>query len=216
VTDRDFRVRLEARAHRAEVAVDSKLVDQLAAYYQLLRHWNQRINLTALALEPLSDDALDRLFVEPLSAARHLSELPSESWFDLGSGGGSPAIPLLLARPEMRLTMVEARERKGAFLGEVVRALNLEARVEIDRFQDVAERRASEAGLVTARAVKMDSNLSTAAGELLMSDGLLAIFASVRPEIGADFRRSGSWPLFSGGTAQLFAFRRVPRGTNGR
>ena len=36
---------------------------------------------------------------------------------DVGSGGGSPAIPLKLALPRLRLTMVEAKARKSAFLG---------------------------------------------------------------------------------------------------
>ena len=72
--------------------------DSLDAYYRLLARWNRTINLTALSLDPLADEALDRLFIEPLAAAPYIREAldvtPLSVWFDLGSGGGSPAIPL--------------------------------------------------------------------------------------------------------------------------
>ena len=45
---------------------------------------------------------------------------------DVGSGGGSPAIPLKLAVPRLSLTMVEAKARKSAFLREAIRHLGLE------------------------------------------------------------------------------------------
>ena len=49
-------------------------------------------------------------------------------WFDIGSGGGSPAIPLKLARPTLPLPMVESKTRKAVFLREAVRALGLARR----------------------------------------------------------------------------------------
>ncbi len=60
---------------------------------------------------------------------------------DVGSGGGSPAIPLKLAVPRLRLTMVEAKARKSAFLREAVRHLGLEQRsVETARYEELLAR----------------------------------------------------------------------------
>ena len=89
----DFRDRLLARAHRAGLTLLPSTLDALGAYHSLLTRWNKRINLTSLPLEPLTDHSLDRLIVEPLMAAEYVEDRPIR-WFDLGSGGGSPAIPL--------------------------------------------------------------------------------------------------------------------------
>lgn len=69
--------RLEAaRADSGPVPLFQELSElhfaQFERYFDLLRHWNRRINLTSLSLETLSDQAIDRLFVEPLCAARFL------------------------------------------------------------------------------------------------------------------------------------------------
>ena len=61
--------------------------------------WNRKINLTALT-DP--DEAIDRLLLEPLVAARYLPVPGEPSLMDIGSGGGSPAIPLKLATPAPR------------------------------------------------------------------------------------------------------------------
>ena len=80
------------------MALDEALLTRLEIYYRLLSRWNTKINLTALPLEDLTDHAVDRLLIEPLAAARFVPESPL-TWFDLGSGGGSPALPLKLVRP---------------------------------------------------------------------------------------------------------------------
>src|SRR5206468_1311667 len=108
----------------AGVPVGEDLADQLAAYLALLSRWNKKINLTALDVATPSDDAVDRLIVEPLAAARLL--VPEDrTCIDVGSGGGSPAIPLKIAVPRLQMLMVESRARKAAFLNEAVRQLEL-------------------------------------------------------------------------------------------
>src|SRR6516164_7658019 len=117
-------MRLLLRSEKASVKVSEEAIEQLGRYFELLAKWNAKINLTALPLDPPTRETLDRLFVEPLAAARYFPRDPV-AWFDLGSGGGSPAIPLKILHPEASLTMVEARVRKAAFLREAVRGLVL-------------------------------------------------------------------------------------------
>jgi 16S rRNA (guanine527-N7)-methyltransferase len=102
VAPRDFSTRLIRRAARAGLALNDDLTERLAAFHALLSRWNQKINLTSLA-DP--DESIDRLILEPLLAARHVP-VTATRLMDVGSGGGSPAIPLKLALPHLQLTMV--------------------------------------------------------------------------------------------------------------
>src|SRR5207248_608512 len=101
--------------------------------------------------------------------------------FDLGSGGGSPAIPLQLARPAQRLVMVESRQRKAAFLREVVREVPVTAaEVEVSRIEDVAgdPHNAGLADLITVRAVRMEASLISWIQGLLRFDGQAVLFGA--------------------------------------
>ncbi len=162
------------RTEAAGLEIPPDVLSSCAGYLDLLSTWNQRINLTALPLSPATPQAIDRLIVEPLLAAPFLE--PDSAWADLGSGGGSPALPLKIARVQTTLTMVESKERKSAFLREVIRVLHVvRANVFTGRFED-----AELVGLdaVTIRAVKLDASAVSVVGRMLRKDGLLLIFGS--------------------------------------
>lgn len=152
---RDLKTRLARRAQKSGVFIPDDLSDRLLAYYELLARWNRKINLTALN-DP--DEAIDRLLLEPVMAARHL---PSGALriLDVGSGGGSPAIPLKLAAPHSTLSMVEVKARKSAFLREAIRTLELtNSTVETSRYEELLARpELHEAfGLLTLRAIRVE------------------------------------------------------------
>ena len=190
MTSLEFRDRLARRARRAKAPLTLAMLGPLEAYFRLLTLWNSKINLTALPLEAPTDETFDRLLVEPLAAAPHLEggqtggrrgvTHPSDPkvWIDLGSGGGSPAIPLLIARPTLALTMIESKTRKAAFLREAVRAVGVTASVVDERFEDLAQRAefAHVADIVTVRAVKADPALFETAIQMLKDTGRLFLF----------------------------------------
>ncbi|HEY7284937.1 MAG TPA: RsmG family class I SAM-dependent methyltransferase [Vicinamibacterales bacterium] len=213
---RDFIEKLEKRCALSNVALPRAAVESLAVYFDLLAKWNARINLTSLQLTPLADEALDRLFVEPLAA---LPYVPAESvnWFDLGSGGGSPALPLKIGWGLGALTMVEVKARKAAFLREVLRRLNLQgACVEHGRFEDVARDHRGTAHLVTVRAVRSDATLNSAVVDLLGFEGrLLTFVSSPAPAKLPGLEHLETVLLLKGRSSYLSVYRRlVPRGTS--
>ena len=172
---RDFPTRLSRRATRAGVFVTEELADGLIAYYELLVRWNRKINLTSLEN---SDEAIDRLLLEPLIAARYLPALSSKV-MDVGSGGGSPAIPMKLATPGIELTMVEVKARKSAFLREACRHLHLEhTRVENARYEELLARpELHEAhDVVCLRAVRVESKVLLTLQAFLKPGGTLMLF----------------------------------------
>lgn len=174
---RGFRTRLVRRARRAGVDLPVPLAERLVAYYELLELWNRKINLTAID-EP--DEAIDRLLVEPLLAARHLPAT-ARSVLDVGSGGGSPAVPVKLARPDLSLTMVESKARKAAFLWEVVRQLRLTGvHVEAARYEELLTRPDLHEAfdVITLRAVKIDARIMMNLQAFLKPGGSFGLFRS--------------------------------------
>jgi 16S rRNA (guanine527-N7)-methyltransferase len=178
VTSREFRQQLARRARKADITIKDDLLDRLEAYYRLLARWNERINLTSLPLSAPTDATFDRLLVEPVAAARFVPD-GRLNWFDLGSGGGSPAIPMKLVHSDAGLTMVETKTRKAAFLREAIRTLMLQGTDVLDvRFESLAASPDSfrVADLVTVRAVKVDATLIDTVARLLRPKGQFLLF----------------------------------------
>lgn len=214
MTRLEFRDRLARRTRRAKAPIALNMLDPLEAYFRLLAQWNAKINLTALPLDAPTDETFDRLLVEPLGAARQIPTHTPSVWFDLGSGGGSPAIPLKIARPALRLTMIESKERKGAFLREAVRALGLtETSVETERFEVAAARPefSGTGDIVTVRAVKADAELFETAGRMLKAGGRLLLFRPAHsPSVDPPgFQRVTTVPLIDLPQSFLSVYRRL-------
>ncbi len=175
MSSRDVRSRLVRRAAKANLFLPGELADRLAAYYDLLSRWNRKINLTSI---DNVDEAIDRLLLEPLAAVRHFPG-PVHRLMDVGSGGGSPAIPFKLALPDTALTMVEVKARKSAFLREAIRQLRLEkAEVETTRFEELLARpELHEAyDLLSLRAVRAETRVLTSLQAFLAPGGSLVLF----------------------------------------
>ncbi|MFN7982015.1 MAG: RsmG family class I SAM-dependent methyltransferase [Vicinamibacterales bacterium] len=193
--------RIAARLARRGLVVSESSLWSLSAYLQHLARWNRRVNLTAIPLCPsVSAAAIDKLLVEPVVATSLLACAP-RTWFDLGSGGGSPAIPLRIVWRAGRLTMVESREKKGAFLRDAVRELQLASTiVETCRFEDLAT--SGSVDLITLRAVRIDAPLVSLFDSLLAPGGqILAFGGSIDSPL---FPRVASADLPDGSLLSLF------------
>ena len=173
---RDFQRTLKRRAQRAGVTLTAPVAERLEVYYALLARWNARINLTALNLTS-GDEAIDRLLVEPLIAARSV-KATDVRLIDIGSGGGSPAIPLAIAAPNLVLTMVESKVRKSAFLREAIRTLELNADVQTHRYESLlAEPGMHEfADILSLRAVRVDLRTLVGLQAFLKPGGRMFLF----------------------------------------
>jgi 16S rRNA (guanine527-N7)-methyltransferase len=195
MSTRELRERIRKRAKRTGLDISAPIVEGLEAYYALLTKWNAKINLTSFQLEPGGhDDAIDRLLIEPVIAAQHVAP-GAISAIDVGSGGGSPAIPLLLALPRLNLRMVESKTRKAVFLREALRELNLaHGAVETSRFEELLTRPELHEGLdlVTLRAVRVEPRTLVSLQAFLKPAGQLFLF---RGPGGVDVSESLTPPL---------------------
>src|SRR5436190_24083609 len=122
---------------------------RLELYKQTLLTWNQKINL----IGPEAREHLDEHIAEALAAAAILQ--PKGDVLDFGSGGGLPAIPMAIVSPEARFHLVEADQKKWAFLKHVARECRLNAVIHGDRLDRALKRFPPDIrfSLVTSRAV---------------------------------------------------------------
>src|SRR5262245_14299545 len=110
---------LDAGLGELQLALPPSSRQKLIAYLELLVKWNKTFNLTAIRdpLQMVSAHLLDSLAV--------LRELPAGRLADIGSGAGVPGIPIAIAEPQRSIVLVEANQKKGAFLRQAVIELDL-------------------------------------------------------------------------------------------
>ena len=144
----EFDKALAERAGRFGVELDEGVRARLGDYFELVAVWNPRLHLVA-PCAPAEFAA--RHVLESLTALPYLPA--GATVLDVGSGAGLPAIPCLVARPDLQAVLVEASQKKSVFLREALSRLNLSARgrVVAERFEQVAP---PPADCLTCRAIE--------------------------------------------------------------
>jgi 16S rRNA (guanine527-N7)-methyltransferase len=216
---REFQDRLTRRARRVGIALDADLKTKLETYFRLLSVWDRKINLTGFNLTDPTPEALDKLLIEPLLAARHVS-VSATRMIDIGSGGGSPAIPMLLATPALRAGLVEAKTRKSVFLREAVRALDMhDTEVLTARYEELLARpELHEAhDVLTIRAVRIEARVLMNLQAFVKPSGEIFLFRSgsttpsaVTPPLAFKV----AYPLLETQGSSLFVLEKRPVGVH--
>lgn len=103
-------------AHRWSLFPSQDVAERIWLYFSRLLEWNVRVNLTgARSMASLIGDHLP----DSLAVSRFVP--PGSDVVDVGSGGGLPAVPFSIIRPDCRVTLLEPRAKRIAFLNMAVR-----------------------------------------------------------------------------------------------
>lgn len=178
------------RLRAAFPALQETALERLSFYGDFLAEYNQKVNLTAIT-DP--EGILVKHFEDSLALLPYLPEEKTISLADVGTGAGFPGVVLLIARPDLSLTLIEATEKKLRFLELLLSHLSLSAQL--------CHRRAEEAGrdpafreafdAVSARAVASLSVLSEYCLPLVKPGGrFLAMKSMLAQKELADSRRA--------------------------
>lgn len=137
-----------------------EVLAKLEAYLDLILKANETTNLTAIRHR---EQAWSRLIVDSLTPLPGLPEDPPETGevklIDIGTGAGLPGIPLAIARPDIKVTLIEATGKKIVFLQSVIDALELSNTTAV-------QERAENVGQDSAHRGKYDVAVSRAVGPM--------------------------------------------------
>ncbi len=183
------------------------VIDSLYACYHELGRWNERLNLIGSGT---AGEILARHFGESLAALPFLRSGPLEG-LDLGSGAGFPGLVLAAARPDLKMTLVEARERKWAFLLSAARRASLSCRC-----LNVRVRLPLPSGLpesldvITSRALRLDPDVWEAlAGRLGKAGRVLLWVGQQNPDLPTALVACGDVKLAGSERRRILVLRRA-------
>ena len=164
------------RAGLAALALPDRIAPPLLAYLELLMRWNRAYNLTAVR-DP--GEMVPRHLLDSLAMQPHLGAIGTLA--DLGTGPGLPGIPLAIATPGLRVTLVESNGKKARFLREAVRTLGLD-NAEVAESRIEALQRPGAFDAITARALATLPQILAFGGHLLAPGGKLLAMKGARPD----------------------------------
>jgi 16S rRNA (guanine527-N7)-methyltransferase len=170
---------------------ESRLVEGVQAYVDLLLHWNRSISLTTVT-EP--EEIVRFHFGESFFAASCMPITPGRL-ADVGTGAGFPGLALKMLIPSLELTLIESNARKAAFLAEVVRKLSLNRvhifRGRMDEFEDGPSLAPSATfDFITARAFGQFDSLLVWARARLEASGRIVLWLG-QEDVAAISKKSG-------------------------
>lgn len=136
---------LSANESAYDVELSAAAMAKLEKFYSVLIHWNERLHLVALCSP---EEFATRHVLESLLLVKHL---PANTKIaDIGSGGGLPIIPCLIARPDLDATLIESSKKKAVFLREALKTVGRSATIIPRRFEEI---KAPDVSFVTSRAL---------------------------------------------------------------
>lgn len=133
------------------VNLDSKQLEQLNKYYQLLVEWNKVMNLTGITEEK---DVYLKHFYDSLTIVKVIDLEKEDTLCDVGTGAGFPGMVLKIVYPNLKVTLVDSLQKRITFLQKVIDELELK-NIELvhSRVEDFAKKNRESFDIVTARAV---------------------------------------------------------------
>ena len=192
--------------------------EQFDIYARLLVEWNEKMNLTAIT-EPT--DIVIKHFVDSLALLDY-AEIPNgASIIDVGTGAGFPTVPLLIARPDIKLTLMDSLNKRLTFLSAVLDEIDLSAELVHSRAEDLGKdaNYREQYDFATARAVAPMNVLSEyclpfvkVGGEFIALKGSnddVSPAENAIKELGGELKNAVSYKLPNGDSRSIAIVKKI-------
>lgn len=174
MTKEEFLLELE----KLGITLTSYQQEQLKNFYHLLISWNEKINLTRITSE---NEVYLKHFYDSLTITKVIDLNKVNTLCDVGTGAGFPGIVLKIVYPNLKITLVDALQKRVNYLNEIIKELNLSDIVAIhSRGEDLKEKY----DVVTARAVANITKLLNYTMHLVEENGVfIAMKGNITEEL---------------------------------
>lgn len=135
---------------KCNIKLSQDKADKLLKLYEFLVEYNKNVNLTAITD---FEEVVVKHFIDSVLPFSMIDIKENSSFIDVGTGAGFPSIPLMIVRPDLKGTLLEALNKRCVFLEKACELTDVDAKVIHGRAEDYAKEKREAFDFATARAV---------------------------------------------------------------
>lgn len=135
---------------KCNIKLSQDKADKLLKLYEFLVEYNQNVNLTAITD---FEEVVVKHFIDSVLPFSMIDFKENSSFIDVGTGAGFPSIPLMIVRPDLKGTLLEALNKRCVFLEKACELTGVDPKVIHGRAEDYAKEKREAFDFATARAV---------------------------------------------------------------
>ena len=113
---------LNGSSNNEGLKFNEKKYQQFMKYKDLIKEWNEKINLTAIKED---EEIVKKHFIDSIKVFKFKELMNAKNIIDIGTGGGFPGIPMKIIKPEINIVLLDSLNKRIKFLNEVIMELQL-------------------------------------------------------------------------------------------
>ena len=211
---------LKTEAEKYGVILDDTALSRFDTYGKMLVDWNEKINLTAITD---SYGVTVKHFLDSLTLFNYINISEGAKIIDVGTGAGFPGVAMLIARPDLKLTLLDSTAKKLGVISDILSALGLEAEILHSRAEEAGKKKEFREcfDFATARAVANLRELSEYCLPFVKKGGTFVSLKAAKAEeeidgakkaiklLGGQIEKAESFSLLDAGERNIVLIKKV-------
>lgn len=201
---------------KCNIELSEDKADKLLKLYEFLVEYNQNVNLTAITD---FEEVVVKHFIDSVLPFSMIDIKENSSFIDVGTGAGFPSIPLMIVRPDLKGTLLEALNKRCVFLEKACELADVDAKVVHGRAEDYAKEKREAFDFATARAVAAMPVLSEYCIPYVKTGGRFIALKSVNEDesqcekavkvLGGKIAKIKDYTITNGDSRRLFVVEKI-------